>query len=120
VEELTTPTLSVEWEPTNACSAVARACHYCLSLKIASCRQRLPSSRPIAAGRAYLLNKKEVVTFGIVVTEALFLISKPFCILVNLVVTHSFTSTRYAMRLNLENKETETDYRIRLANDSRV
>jgi len=71
-------------------------------------------------GRAYVLSKKEVATFGTVVTRTLFLISKPFCVLIDSVATHSFTSTRYAMQLNLENKEIKTNYRNKLHSDSRV
>ena len=52
--------------------------------------------------------------------ETLFLISKPFCLVVDLVATHSFVSTRYVMQLNLNNKEIKTNYRISLPNDSRV
>ena len=67
-----------------------------------------------------MLSKNKAATFGAVVIRTLFLILKPFCVLVDSVVTYLFTSTRYAIQLNLENKGTETDYRIKLPNDSRV
>jgi len=67
-----------------------------------------------------VLSKKEAATFGKVFTGALFLILKPFCVLIDSVATHSSTTTRYAMQLNLKNKEIETNYTIKLPNDSRV
>ena len=67
-----------------------------------------------------MLSTKEAVTSGTIVIGTRFLISKPFCVLVDLVTTHSFISTRYVMQLNLENKERETNHRIKLPNDSRV
>jgi len=71
VKELTTPVLSTKWELRNACGAVARAPHCYLSLKTEGCRHRLPPSKPIAVGKAYVLSKKEAVTSGAVVTETL-------------------------------------------------
>jgi len=67
-----------------------------------------------------VLSKKEAATSGTVVSGTLFLISKPFYVLMDPITTHSFIFTRCAMQLNLENKETETNYRIKLPNDSRV
>ena len=93
---------------TNKClRAVARASHCCLSPKMKGCRQRPPPLRPAAVGRAYMLSKREAATFGTVATRTLFSISKPFFVLVDSVASHSFTSTWYAIQLNLENKETK-------------
>jgi len=67
-----------------------------------------------------MLSTKEAVTSGMIVAGALLLISKLFCVLVNSVATYSFISARYAMQLNLEHKEIETNHRIKLLNDSIV
>ena len=64
--------------------------------------------------------KKEAASSGTVVTATLFLNSKPFCVLFDSGATHSFTSTRSAMQLNVENRMTKTNYRIKLPNDSVV
>jgi len=60
--------------------------------KIEGYRQGLPPLRHAAVGMAYVLSKKEAATFGMVVDATLFLISKPFCVLVDSVTTHSSPS----------------------------
>jgi len=52
-----------------------------------------------------------------VVTGTLFLNSKPFRILFDSGATYSFLPTRSVMPLNLDDKKTETNYRIKLPND---
>ena len=79
--------------------------------------QGAPPPRPVVVGQAYVISKKEAATSGMVVTGTLFLNSKPFCVLFDSGATHSFISTRSAMQLNLEDKRTETNYRIKLPND---
>jgi len=74
--------------------------------KTEGCRQGLPPPRAVSVERVHVLSKKEAAAFGMVVSGTLFLISHPFYALVDSVATHSFTSTRYAMQLNLDNKET--------------
>lgn len=64
------------------------------------------------------MNKKEAATFGTVVTRALFLNSRPFCVLFDSGATHSFISTRSAKQLSLENRRMITNYRIKLPNNS--
>ena len=81
-------------------------------------RQGAPPPRPAPVGRAFVMNKKEVATFSTVVTGTLLLNSKPFCILFDSGATYSFISTRFAMQLNLDGRRTETNYRIKLRNDS--
>ena len=80
--------------------------------------QGAPPLRPVAVGRAYVMSKKEAATSGMVVTGTLFLNSKLFCILFDSSATHSFISTRSAMQWNLEDRSMETNYRIKLPNDS--
>ena len=63
-------------------------------------------------------DKKEAATSGMVVTRTLFLNSKSFCVLFDSSATHLFISTQFAMELNLEGREMETNYRIKLLNDS--
>ena len=80
-------------------------------------QQGAPPPRPATVGRAYVISKKEAATAGTVVTGTLFLNSKPFCILFDSGATHSFISTWSAMQLNLEDRRTETNYRIKLPID---
>jgi len=75
---------------------------------------------PAAVGRAYVMSKKEAATSGMVVTGTLFLNSNPFCTLFDSSITHSFISTQSTLQLNLENKKAETNYRIKLPNNSIV
>jgi len=90
---------------TPECRVGTNKCLWCGSqstsllpaLKTKSCRQELPLLRPAAVGRAYVLGKKVAVTFDTVVSRTPFSISKPFCVLVDPIVVHSFTSTWYAM-----------------------
>jgi len=79
-----------------------------------------PPPRPIVIGRAYVMSEKEVATSGTVVTGTLSLNSKLFCVLFDSGATHSFISTQSAMQLNLEDRRTETNYRIELSNDSAI
>jgi len=76
-----------------------------MSLNTEGYRQGLLPLRPIAGGMVYALSKKDTATSGTVVIGTLFLISKPFCVLVDSIATHSLASTRYTMQLNLENQE---------------
>jgi len=64
------------------------------------------------------MNKKKATTSGTVVTGTLFLNLKPFCILFDSSATHSFISTRSAIQLSLENRRIETNYKIKLPNNS--
>jgi len=64
------------------------------------------------------MNKKEAATSGMVVTGTLFLNSKPFCVLFDSGATHSFIATRSAIQLSLENRRMETNYRMKLPNNS--
>jgi len=64
------------------------------------------------------MRKKEAATFGTAVTRTLFINSKPFCVLFSLGVTHSFISRRSARQFNLEGKRTETNFLVKLQNDS--
>ena len=66
------------------------------------------------------MRKKESTTSGMVVTKTLFLNSKPFCVLFDSSGTLSFISTRSALQLNLEDRRTEINYRIKLPTDSVV
>jgi len=66
------------------------------------------------------MSKKKTTTFDIIVIGTLFLNSKSFCILFDLTVTHSITSTWSALQLNLENVNVEANYRITLPNDSTI
>jgi len=84
---------------------------------LATPRQGAPPLRPAVVGQAYVMSKKEAATSGTVVTGTLLLNSKPFCVLFDLGATHSFISTRFAMQLNLEDRRTKTNYRIKLSND---
>ena len=63
------------------------------------------------------MSNKESATSDMVFTRTLFLNSKPFFVLFDLGATHSFIPTRSAMQLNLEDRRTETNYRIKLPND---
>ena len=56
-----------------------------------------PPPRPAVAGRAFVMNKKEAATSGMVLTGTLLLNSKPFCALFDSGATHSFISTRAAI-----------------------
>ena len=60
------------------------------------------SPKPRTAGRAYVMNKKEAAVSSMTINGTLFLNSKPFYILFDLVAIHSFISTRAAIQLNLE------------------
>ena len=66
------------------------------------------------------MNKNEATTSGTAVTGTLFLNSKPFSVLFNSGATHSFISTRSAIQLSLENRRMETNYKIKLPNNSVV
>jgi len=85
---------------------------------LAPLRQGPPASKPTVAGRAIVMNKKEAATSGMVVSRTLFLNSKAFCVLFDSGATHSFISTRCSIQLSLENRRMETNYRIKLPNDS--
>jgi len=62
------------------------------------------------------MSKKEAAASSTVVTETLFLNSKP-CVLFVSGATHSFISSLFVLQLNLENAMVETNYRIKLPND---
>jgi len=64
------------------------------------------------------MNKKEAATSGTVVIGTLFLNSKPFYVLFDSGAAHSFISTRSAILLSLENRRMETNYKIKLPNNS--
>jgi len=64
------------------------------------------------------MSKKEAATSGTVFTRTLLLNSKPFYVIFDLGATHSFISARSAMQLNLEGRRMETNYRVKLPNDS--
>ena len=66
------------------------------------------------------MSKKEAVTFGIVVTSALFLNLMPFYVLFDLGATHSFISIWFALQLDLQHTKIEATCRIKLPNDSIV
>ena len=59
------------------------------------------------------MSKKEATTSGAVIIRTVYLNSKSFCVLFDLGATHSFISTRTALRLSLENDKLWDDYRIR-------
>jgi len=63
---------------------------------------------------------KKFCTSGTVVTGTLFLNSTPLCLLIYSGATHSFISTQFALQLNLEHVKVETNYRIKLPNNSIV
>jgi len=125
---------------TPECRVRTNKCMWCGSPKhlIAACPRRLKAadkdaakplgplrqgplpSRVATVGRAFLMNKKEAATSGTVVTGTLFLNSKPFCVLFDSGTTHSFISTQSAIQLSLENRRMETNYTIKLPNDSVV
>jgi len=65
-----------------------------------------------------MMSKKKADTSGIVVTETSFLNSKPFYVLLDLGTTHSFASTKCS--LHLKRVKIETNYRIKLPNESIV
>jgi len=65
-----------------------------------------------------VMSDKEVVASTTVATKALFLNSKPFYVLFDSGTTHSFILTRFTMQLNLKKMQAETNYRIKLPNDS--
>jgi len=65
-----------------------------------------------------MMSKKQVATSATVITRTLFLNPKSFYVLFDLGATHSFISTQSGMQLNLENIKVETNYRIKLPNDS--
>jgi len=119
MEELTVTLMNVEWEPINACGVIAWNTSLLPVLEDRRQQIRAPTSK-VPNYRAYMLTKKEAAAFGAIVTGTLLLISRPFCVLIDLAATYSFISTLYAMQLNVENKETKTNYRINLPNDSRV
>lgn len=52
-----------------------------------------PPPRLVAVRRVYVTRKKEAATFSMVVTRALFLNTKSFCILFGSGATYSFIST---------------------------
>ena len=62
------------------------------------------------------MSKKEATVSGTVVTGTLFLNSKPFCVLYDSSVTHSFISTKAALQLNLTQNKVWMNYRISLPN----
>jgi len=63
------------------------------------------------------MSKKEVATFSVIVTIALFLNLKPFSVLFDSSVTHSFMSALSALQLDLKSVMVETNYRIKSPND---
>jgi len=78
--------------------------------------QGAPPLRPTAVGRAYVMSKKKAATSGTVVTETLFFKFKGICVLFDSGATRSLISTRSAMELNLEDRRTETNYKVKLPN----
>ena len=115
--------MHVVWKPEHlitACPRRLKVVDKGAAKPLALLYYRPPPSRRTVTGRAYMISKKEAVASGMVVTRTLFLNLKPFCVLFDLDATHSFISTRSAMKLNLENWTIETNYRIKLPNDSKV
>jgi len=116
------------------CRVRINKCIWCGSPErlIAACPQRLKAVDKVAAkplappplprlavvGQAYVMSKEEATTSVTVVSGTHFLNSKPFYVLFDSGAIHSFISTRPAMQLNLEGMRMETNYRIKLLNDS--
>ena len=103
------------------CRVGTSECMWCGSLEhlIATCPRRLKvmdkgATKPLApphqgspppkltvVGKVYMMSKNKATTSDTVVTRALFLNSKPFCVLFDSDATHPFISTQSAMQLNL-------------------
>ena len=66
------------------------------------------------------MSKMEAATSGMVAIGTLFLNSIQFCVMFDSIVTHSFISTRSTSQIDLQHVKVETNYRIKLPNDSIV
>jgi len=65
------------------CPRTLKAVEKGVAKPLAPPHQALPPPRPAAVGRAYVISKKEALSFGMIVTGTLVLNSKPFYVLFN-------------------------------------
>jgi len=65
-----------------------------LGKPLASPCKGLPPPKPTIIGRAYVMSRKEAISSGMVIIEALFLNLKSFYVLFNSGATYSFISSQ--------------------------